>query len=62
MSQVDAEDGPSPPREVYEQLAAASPEERAEIILRRIEAHPAGRLVLPASEGLSAMLDDVDLG
>jgi uncharacterized protein YjbI with pentapeptide repeats len=50
-----------PPREVYEELRAASAAQRAEIVIRLIEAHPQGMLVLPAIDGLHAVLDDIDL-
>ncbi|MDR3633768.1 MAG: pentapeptide repeat-containing protein [Isosphaeraceae bacterium] len=49
------------PRDVYERLAAATPAERAAIVLRLIEEHPAKRLELPAYDGLHAVLDEVDL-
>ncbi len=46
----------------YEILAASTPEERSEILLRLIEAAPEGRLELPAREGSQANLDGVGLG
>jgi uncharacterized protein YjbI with pentapeptide repeats len=45
----------------YETLASATPAERAAIVLRLIDEHPEKRLVLPASGGLHAILDGVDL-
>ncbi|WZO95895.1 pentapeptide repeat-containing protein [Isosphaeraceae bacterium EP7] len=63
IQQADAPpDADRPPPEVYEALAAATPAERAEIVLRLIEEHPRNRLVLPARDGKPAMLDGVDLG
>ena len=58
--QADSEDYRVPP-ETYEQLAAASPAERAEIVLGLIRDHPQGRLELPAVDGRQAMLDEIDL-
>ncbi|HZY84306.1 MAG TPA: pentapeptide repeat-containing protein [Gemmataceae bacterium] len=49
------------PRQAYERLAAASPVERAELVLGLIEEHPQGRLELPVRDGLQGILDGVDL-
>jgi uncharacterized protein YjbI with pentapeptide repeats len=58
-------DEPDPLRvaaEIFANLSAASPLERAEIAVRWLEAHPEGRLELPAGEGFHAVLDGVDFG
>jgi uncharacterized protein YjbI with pentapeptide repeats len=47
---------------IFERLAAATPTERVEIVLRLIEEHPQGRLELPAHDGLHAVLDEINLG
>ena len=63
MTSSDPEPSDRPiPREVYERLAAAGPGERVEIVLALIAAHPGGRLVLPARDGLHAVLDEIELG
>jgi uncharacterized protein YjbI with pentapeptide repeats len=53
---------PRVPPATYEQLAAASPAERSELILRLIQDHPHGRLELPVQDGRVAVLDEVRLG
>ena len=57
----DAGEGPSGSDTLYKDLAAASPEERAGIVLRLVREDPAGRLDLPEREGLGAVLDGLDL-
>jgi uncharacterized protein YjbI with pentapeptide repeats len=59
-TQAESKDYRVPP-ETYEQLAAASPAERAEIVLGLIRDHPQRRLVLPGVDGRHAMLDEIDL-
>jgi len=49
------------PLEVYDQLERATPEERADIVLRLIEEHPEYGLELPAREGKRANLAHVNL-
>jgi uncharacterized protein YjbI with pentapeptide repeats len=48
-------------QDVYEQLEKATPEEKREIVLRLIKAHPAKRLELPARDGKGANLARADL-
>src|SRR4051794_35726874 len=50
------------PSEAYAQLAAASPAERAELLLQLIQENPHGRLELPGSGDCPAVLDEVKLG
>lgn len=47
---------------LYEQLAAASPEERSALVLQLIQHHPEGRLELPIRDGQPAILTGVRLG
>lgn len=62
MSQVVArEDEWRVPSEAYVQLDTAPATARAAIVLGLIEAHPEGRLMLPARDGLGAMLDGINL-
>ena len=50
------------PLEVYDELEkATTPEQRTEIVLRLIEEHPHGRLVLSAREGRRLNLEGIDL-
>jgi uncharacterized protein YjbI with pentapeptide repeats len=49
------------PAAIYEALAEAPAAQRADIVLRLIEDHPQGRLVIPARDGLHAVLDEIDL-
>src|SRR5919202_6286259 len=49
------------PPDVYTTLAAATPEQKSEIVLRLIEEHPAGRLELPCQGEVRADLHQVDL-
>jgi uncharacterized protein YjbI with pentapeptide repeats len=49
------------PSEVYVQLDAAPAAARAAIVLGLIEAHPEGRLMLPARDGVGPMLDGITL-
>src|SRR6476620_3933538 len=53
-------ESPVPP-DVYEQLDAAPPEVRREIVMGLIREHPEGRLVLPGHDGVRAMLDGITL-
>ena len=48
-------------RELYEHLENATPEERMDIVLGLIEAHPEGKLELPIRKGVRANLSYVDL-
>ncbi len=54
-------EGPRVDPSIYDRLAAATPAERAEIVLRLIEEHPHGRLELPTRNGMNATLDEIDL-
>jgi uncharacterized protein YjbI with pentapeptide repeats len=47
--------------DVYWELEAAPPEVRREIVLGLIREHPEGRLVLPALDGVRAILDEIVL-
>ena len=49
------------PSEVYGQLETAPPAARGAIVLGLIEAHPEARLLLPARDGVRAMLDGITL-
>jgi Pentapeptide repeats (8 copies) len=49
------------PREIFEELATARPARRADIVLQLIGEHPQGTVVLPAHDGLHAVLDNIDL-
>jgi hypothetical protein len=49
------------PLEVYDELDRATPEQRTEIVLRLIEEHPQGKLVLPTRAGCQANLEGIDL-
>jgi uncharacterized protein YjbI with pentapeptide repeats len=49
------------PPEVYRELEAASPEVRRGIVLGLMREHPDGRLVLPARDGVRAILDEIVL-
>src|SRR5690242_6605631 len=48
--------------DVYQRLAALDPAGRAALVLRLLEEHPQGHLVLPACASHGAVLDDIDLG
>src|SRR5687768_15569395 len=48
--------------QAYGRLAAASPAERTELVLRLIEGGRQGRLELPARDGQPALLEGVGLG
>jgi uncharacterized protein YjbI with pentapeptide repeats len=50
-----------PAADLYRRLAAGTPPERLDLLLRLIEAHPQGRLDLSARDGLQARLDGIDL-
>ncbi len=60
MSQEAA--GPGEGVGIYQALPNQDPAARRATLLRHIQEHPEQRLELPASNGLRAMLDDVDLG
>lgn len=51
----------SPSAEVYERLEQTTPEERTDIVLALIEAHPLRRLELPELHGVRANLYGLDL-
>jgi uncharacterized protein YjbI with pentapeptide repeats len=57
------QDPPSagPLADIYLRLAAATPAERTDLLLRLIEGHPQGRLELPAGDSRPARLDGIDL-
>lgn len=62
VTQIEAEAAPfRAARATYETLVTATPEERVAILLRVIQEHPQGRLVLPAHDGVHAVLDGIDL-
>ena len=46
---------------IYQDLTAATSEERTSLVLRLLEEHPEGRLQLPARDGVRAVLNEVDL-
>ncbi len=54
-------DEPNDPLVIYRRLQKATPEEKTEIVLKLIEAHPEGRLELPKLEGMVADLRRIDL-
>jgi uncharacterized protein YjbI with pentapeptide repeats len=58
-STIDEESRVHP--DVYGELEAAPPEVRREIVFGLIREHPEGRLVLPARDGVRAMLDGITL-
>lgn len=49
------------PLEVYDQLGVATPDQRVDIVLMLIQAHPIHRLEVPARDGKRADLSFVDL-
>ena len=62
MTPPPPETGEDPARrELYRRLAALAPAERARTVLSLIRDHPQGRLELPAVDGLSATLNEIDL-
>ncbi len=52
---------PAAAGDIYRKLLESTPRDRTETVLRLLREHPQGRLELPAHEGRSANLNEIDL-